>query len=176
MSNVEYPISKLIIGYWTLDICSKAGGGLLPLVRLAQSGTAGAHVRLSHLAAASTECAAYARTRYDLEDRLIDFAAQICLLTDRFPTTAIARHVGAQLMRSATSPFANYGEAQGAESRQDFLHKLRVCLKELRETQAWLKFVHRMGFCAEQIQPARQECDELVAIFVASIKTAASKM
>jgi four helix bundle protein len=62
------------------------------------------------------------RRGYDLEDRLIDFAAQICRLIEGFPPTTIARHVGAQLMRSATSPFANYGEAQGAESRQDFVH------------------------------------------------------
>ena len=77
--------------------------------------------------------------RYDLEDRLIDFAVQICLLTDRFPSTPIAKHVSTQITRSGTSPFANYGEAQAAESRQDFVHKLKICLKELRETQAWLK-------------------------------------
>ena len=74
-------------------------------------------------------------SHYDLEDRLIAFAGEICLLIDRFPTTPVAKHVGTQLMRSATSPFANYGEAQAAESRQDFLHKLKVCLKELRETR-----------------------------------------
>ena len=114
-------------------------------------------------------------TRYDLEDRLINFAVQICLLTDRFPTSPIARHVAMQLMRSATSPFANYGEAQGAESRQDFVHRLKICLKELRETQAWLKFVDRMNFCPEVIGHARRECDELVAIFAASVRTARAK-
>ena len=114
--------------------------------------------------------------RYDLEDRLINFAVQICLLTDRFPSTPIARHVSTQITRSGTSPFANYGEAQAAESRQDFVHKLKVCLKELRETQAWLKFVERMDFCPENLGAARQECGELVAIFVASIKTATDKM
>jgi four helix bundle protein len=114
--------------------------------------------------------------RYDLEDRLINFAAQICLLIDRFPATAIARHVATQMMRSATSPFANYGEAQAAESRQDFVHKLRVCLKELRETQAWLKFIDRMNLCPSAIEALRRECDELVAIFTTSVRTAASKM
>jgi four helix bundle protein len=113
--------------------------------------------------------------RYDLEDRLITFAVQICLLTDRFPATPIARHVTTQITRSGTSPFANYGEAQAAESRQDFVHKLKVCLKELRETQAWLKFVDRMNLCPENIGAARQECDELVAIFVASVRTAGGK-
>ena len=113
---------------------------------------------------------------YDLEDRLIDFAVQVCLLTERFPTTTIGKHVGSQMTRSGTSPFANYGEAQAAESRPDFIHKLKVCLKELRETQAWLKFADRMNLCPENIEAARRECDELVAIFVASVRTAASKM
>ena len=99
-----------------------------------------------------------------------------CLLTEKFPLTALGRHVRLQLTRSATSPFANYGEAQGAESRQDFIHKLKVCLKELRETQAWLKFAERMSFCPERIQSARNECDELVAIFVASVRTATREM
>jgi len=79
-------------------------------------------------------------------------------------------------MRSATSPFANYGEAQAAESRQDFVHKLKICLKELRETQAWLKFVERMKLCPENLEAARHECDEHVAIFATSVRTAASKM
>jgi len=113
--------------------------------------------------------------RYDLEDRLINFAVQICLLTDRFPSTPVAKHVSAQITRSGTSPFANYGEAQAAESRQDFVHKLKICLKELRETQAW-KFADRMNLCPEHIEAARSECSELVAIFVASIRTATGKM
>ncbi len=116
------------------------------------------------------------RTGYDLEDRLIAFAVQICSLCEKFPVTAIGKHVRVQLARSATSPFANYGEAQGAESRQDFIHKLKLCLKELRETQAWLKFAERMSFCPERIQAARNECDELVAIFVASVRTATREM
>jgi len=115
-------------------------------------------------------------SRYDLEDRLISFAVQICLLTDRFPSTPIAKHVSTQIARSGTSPFANYGEAQAAESRQDFVHKLKVCLKELRETQAWLKFVERLNLCPEDVGAARRECDELIAIFVASIRTARAKV
>lgn len=116
------------------------------------------------------------KARYDLEDRLIDFAAQICRLIERFPTTPVARHVATQMMRSATSPFANYGEAQGGESRQDFVHKLKVCLKELRETLAWLKFADRMNLCPESIESARNECDELISIFVASVRTATGRM
>ena len=113
--------------------------------------------------------------RYDLEDRLIDFAVEICLLAERLATTGVAKHVGAQITRSGTSPFANYAEAQAAESRQDFIHKLKVCLKELRETQAWLKFVERMNLCPESVDAARRECDQLVAIFVTSIKTTGRK-
>ncbi len=114
--------------------------------------------------------------RFDLEDRLVDFAAQICTLTDSFPSTPLAKHVTTQIIRSSTSPLANYGEAQAAESRQDFIHKLKVCLKELRETQAWLKFVDRMSFCREDIVAAREECNELVAILVASVRTAQRKV
>src|SRR5881396_4005091 len=106
----------------------------------------------------------------------MNLAVQICVLTDRLPSTQIAKHVAVQVVRSGTSPFANYGEAQAAESRQDFVHKLRLCLKELRETQAWLKFAERMTLCPENIKAARNECNELVSIFVASIKTATDKM
>jgi four helix bundle protein len=117
-----------------------------------------------------------AGTRYDLEDRLIAFAVQICLLTEQFPATAISKHVRLQIARCGTSPFANYGEAQAAESRQDFVHKLKVCLKELRETYAWLKFSDRMNFCPEGIEAARNECNELISIFVASVKKATRQM
>jgi four helix bundle protein len=116
------------------------------------------------------------RTKYDLEDRLIGFAVQICLLTETFPATAIGKHVRVQLVRCGTSPFANYGEAQAAESRQDFIHKLKVCLKELRETLAWLKFADRMNLCAESLEVARMECNELVSIFVASVRTTTGRM
>lgn len=66
------------------------------------------------------------RARYDLEDRLIRFGAGVCRLTERLPTTAVGKHVVVQLIRSGTSPLANYGEVQGAESRRDFIHKLPV--------------------------------------------------
>lgn len=115
-------------------------------------------------------------TNYDLENRLINFAAQICVLADKFPATPVGKHVRAQLTRCGTSPFANYGEAQSAESRQDFLHKLKICLKELRETNAWLKFTDRMNLCPEDIEAARRECNELISIFVVSVRTATGRM
>ena len=72
---------------------------------------------------------------YDLEDRLIEFAVRIIALIESLPKTKVGKHVGGQLLRSGTSPAPNYGEAQGAESRSDFIHKMKICLKELRETR-----------------------------------------
>src|SRR5881409_3680775 len=103
--------------------------------------------------------------RYDLEDRLIKFGATVCRLSDRLPTTTLGKQVTLQLIRSATSPLANYGEVQGAESRRDFVHKLGICVKELRETRAWLKLISEMGLGVEdQLGSAIEECDELLAI------------
>jgi four helix bundle protein len=110
---------------------------------------------------------------YDLEDRLIRFGSTACRLGDRFPRTPLGQHVALQLARSSTSTFANYGEVQSAESRRDFVHKLGICLKELRETRTWLKFIREMGFSSlESVDPALRECDELLAILATSIKTA----
>ena len=111
--------------------------------------------------------------RYDLEDRLMRFGAAVCRLTGHFPPTAVAKHLALQIVRSSTSPFANYGEVQGAESRRDFIHKLGICVKERRETRAWLKFASEMDLCpADAIANAARECDELLAILASSIKTA----
>jgi four helix bundle protein len=78
-----------------------------------------------------------------------------------------------QLVRCATSPFANYGEARAAASRRDFVHKLKICLKELREVLSWLKFIDVAGLSkGDRATALRNECDELIAIFVTSIKTA----
>ncbi|TNE49119.1 MAG: four helix bundle protein [Bacteroidetes bacterium] len=113
---------------------------------------------------------------YDLEERLIHFAVRIIELNAHFPDTALGKHLSLQLMRSGTSPALNYGEAQGAESSKDFLHKLRLCLKELRESQINLKITLRAGLIApEMVQPTLQECNQLVAIFTSSVKTAKAK-
>jgi four helix bundle protein len=80
------------------------------------------------------------------------------------------------MARSSTSSFANYGEVQSAESRRDFIHKLGICLKELRETRTWLKFIRGMDLCsAESVDPVLRECDELLAILAASRRTAAAR-
>ncbi len=85
----------------------------------------------------------------------------------------IGAHVSAQLVRCGTSPAANYAEARSAESRKDFIHKLKICLKELRETLVWLKYLRRLGMATEgPLEDAIQETDELISIFVVSVATA----
>jgi four helix bundle protein len=76
---------------------------------------------------------------YDLEERLLEFAAKIVELTDSFSNTRAGNHIAGQLLRCGTSALSNHGEVEAAESRRDFIHKLRVCLKELRETKRWLR-------------------------------------
>src|SRR5438477_7252376 len=88
----------------------------------------------------------YGGQKYDLEERLLNFAATIVRLADSLPNTKAGNHIGGQLLRCGTSPLANHGEVEAAESRNDFLHKLRVCLKELRETNRWLRLIDRLRF------------------------------
>src|SRR5688572_583081 len=85
-----------------------------------------------------------------------------------------ATHVADQLLRSATSPYGHHGEAEAAESRDDFVHKLRVCHKELREARRWLRLVHRVPLVLkpELLREIISDADELVRIFAASIRTA----
>jgi four helix bundle protein len=111
---------------------------------------------------------------YDLEDRLIDFAVRIIALLESLPRTKVGKHVGGQLLRSGTSPASNYGEAQGAESRSDFIHKMKICLKELRETRVWLKIIDKTKLIRPELKLKQlvEENNQLISIFVASIKTA----
>ena len=112
--------------------------------------------------------------KYDLQDRLIDFAVRIIKLADALPNTKIGNHVRGQILKSGTSPAPNYGEAQSAESRDDFVHKIKISLKELRETKVWLLIIIR----AELIKPAKnissllEENDELIKILFKSAATA----
>ncbi len=102
---------------------------------------------------------------------------QIIKIVEQLPKTRVGNHVAGQLLRSGTSPYPNHGEAQAAESPKDFIHKLRISLKELRETQRWLKLIHRVPLIKslDQFDDIRQETEELIKIFVASIKTAEKK-
>ena len=112
----------------------------------------------------------------DLEDRLINFAVRVLNVTESLPYTKAGSHIAGQLVRSGTSPAPNYGEAQSAESRRDFVHKMKICLKELRETQIWLRIIERKPMCeANRLAGIIKECDELIAIFVSSVKTAEEK-
>ena len=111
---------------------------------------------------------------YDLEDRLIDFAVRIIRLTEALPNTKAGTHVAGQILRSGTSPAPNYGEAQSAESAADFIHKLKIALKEMRETGIWLRLIAKAHMVKSEVQlaPLQQETDELIAFLFASIRTA----
>jgi four helix bundle protein len=111
---------------------------------------------------------------FDLEERLIDFAVKIIRTAESLPQTKVGNHVSGQLIRCGTSPAPNYGEAQGAESRADFIHKLKVSLKELRETRVWLLISVKASLIkpASNLEPLIEENNELISIFVTSIKTA----
>jgi four helix bundle protein len=111
--------------------------------------------------------------RFDLEERLLEYAVRIIRLVDALPATRAGRHVADQLLRCGTSPLANHGELQGAESRKDFIHKLGICLKEIREARRWLRLVHRVPLLAPaKIDPLLTETESLIKIFAASIRTA----
>ncbi|TSA23257.1 four helix bundle protein [bacterium] len=112
--------------------------------------------------------------KFDLEERLIRLAVQIVRIADAFPDTKAGRILSDQLIRSGTSSALNYGEAQSAESKRDFVHKLKIVLKELRESSVALKIASELGFFDDvcDCSPILNECHQLIAIFVKSIQTA----
>lgn len=114
--------------------------------------------------------------KYDLEERLINFAVSIIELVESMPNSKAANHLAGQILRSGTSPALNYGEAQGSESRNDFIHKIKIVLKELRETLVCLKIIKRakLYMREENLQLLTNEGSELVAIFTKSAKTSAA--
>ena len=114
---------------------------------------------------------------YDLEDRLINFAVLMIDIVEALPNTRASNHIAGQLVRSGTSPASNYGEAQSAESRKDFIHKMKIALKELRETRVWLRIILKKSFIkpSTQVELGFSECQELIRIFAKSILTAESK-
>ena len=112
--------------------------------------------------------------KYDLEERLLGFAVRVIRVTQSMTRSRASTHIADQLLRSGTSPYGHHGEAESAESRDDFLHKLKVCLKELRETRRWLRLIQRAPLVAkpDRLDGILQEADELIRIFVASARTA----
>lgn len=114
--------------------------------------------------------------RFDLEDRLIDFALRVDEIVESLPNTKLGNHIGGQLIRCGTAPALNYGEAQSAESTADFIHKLKIILKELRESRICLKIILKKPLLKpERMADIIQENNELIAIFLKSIDTAKKK-
>jgi len=110
---------------------------------------------------------------FDLEDRLLEFSARVIRLVDALPNTRAANHIAGQLLRSGTSPYGNHGEVEAAESRKDFIHKLKSCLKELKETRRWLRLTARSAMLPQKKMSAiLGEAEELIRIFFSSIRTA----
>src|SRR6266478_3093268 len=109
----------------------------------------------------------------DLSDRLLEFAARVGKLVDALPDTRLGRHVAGQLVRCGTSPVPNYEEGCAAESRADFVHKLCICLKELRESRSWIRLIIKTEMLPEhRISELLDECNQLCNIIAQSIVTA----
>jgi four helix bundle protein len=134
----------------------------------------GQNVQRPTLNAQRSKNGASSRQDFDLEERLLNYAAEIIRLTERLPHSRAGNHVAGQLLRSGTSPLPNHGEAQAAESRDDFIHKISICLKELRESRRWLRLIHRVPLTRElvPVESLTQETEELIRSFAKSIKTA----
>jgi four helix bundle protein len=114
------------------------------------------------------------KQKYDLEERLLRYSARIIKVVDALPSTRTGQHIAGQILHSGTSPYPNHGEAQAAESTKDFVHKLRVSLKELRETKRWLKLIQYIKLInkTNRLDELLDETEQLIKIFVKSIKTA----
>ena len=118
------------------------------------------------------------QNKYNLEDRLIAFAVMILKFSEMLPKNIVGNHLARQLVKSGTSPALNYGEAQGSESRKDFIHKMKIALKELRETLVCLKIIKQSGIpkSINLLTQALNENNELISIFVRSIETASRNL
>jgi four helix bundle protein len=115
--------------------------------------------------------------KFDLEDRLMEFGVRIIRLAQALPKTRVGNHIAGQIIRCGTSPAANYGEAQSSKSRPDFNHKMLICLKELRETRIWMLMMAKANLVKSlsQLEPLIDKNNHLIAIFVASVRTAKPK-
>jgi four helix bundle protein len=108
-----------------------------------------------------------------IETRLIDFGAQVILLSEKLPPSRAGNHIAQQILRAGTAAAPNYGEARGAESRADFVHKLDIALKELNETKVWLKMITRARLASEEaVRQVLDECRQLARMMNASVQTA----
>jgi four helix bundle protein len=118
------------------------------------------------------------KLKFNLGERLIEFSVFVIDVVEALPDNRVGNHIAGQLLRSGTAPAPHHGEAQSAESRKDFIHKMKLGLKELRETQVWLRIVKRKQLIVsdEIVDTALAECNELIAIFVSSVTTAKRNM
>ncbi len=108
-----------------------------------------------------------------IEDRLIDFGAQVTFLSDKLPLSRAGQHIAQQMLGAGTAPAPNYGEARGAESRADFVHKLDIALKELNEAKVWLKMITRARLASDEaVRLVLDECQQLARLLNASVQTA----
>jgi four helix bundle protein len=113
------------------------------------------------------------KQKFYLEERLILFAVNCIQIAEKLPRTFAGTHLGGQLTRSGSSPALQYGEAQSAESRTDFIHKMKIALKELRETRNCLAIIEKLNWdISINLSEIRKECTELIYIFLKSIDTA----
>jgi four helix bundle protein len=111
--------------------------------------------------------------KYNLDERLIEFAAAIISLAEKLPQSLAGRHIAGQIIRSGTAPALHYGEAQGGESRKDFIHKMKIALKELRGTYNALRIVQKTNWVKTgYLLSIINENNQLISIFVKSIETA----
>ena len=112
-------------------------------------------------------------TPSELSDRLLDFAADAIRLVDSLPRSLLGRHIAGQLVRCSTSPGPNYEEGCASESKKDFIHKLSICLKELRESRMWFRLIQRVGMLPDnKSEPLLDECTQLCKILAQSAITA----
>ncbi len=154
----------MVIGHWSFLICH---------FRLAGALSRSKPHRSKGLTVKESEEENSQLLADQLEDRLINFAVRIIKLSANLPKTPAGKHISGQILRCGTSPAPNYGEARGAESRADFIHKIRVVLKELNETSIWLKMIERGELLkTSQLEDLTTENSELCKIFVKSLKTA----
>lgn len=116
--------------------------------------------------------------KHNLEERLINFAVLIIEIINEMPASKAGNHLSGQLVRSGTSPALNYGEAQSGESRKDFIHKIKIILKELRESYNCLRIIYksRLYKSEDKVNKAIKENNELISIFVKSVETAQKNM
>ncbi|MEP6926524.1 MAG: four helix bundle protein [Ginsengibacter sp.] len=111
---------------------------------------------------------------FDLEDRLVEFSCRIIEVVEVLPNTRAGNYVAGQLIRCGLAPALLYGEAQSAESRMDFIHKMKIVLKELKETRICLKIISKAEVIkpVERLKEIKSENEQLISIIAKSIDTA----